>query len=111
MPLYAEEYLEDRFGRLGARPRAIVRARAVGTSGYEQYKSAIERLSPGAGTVHQAVVEEIKKCAASVKGIANPTERMLAQIECAKRVPEAMSAKGFAVYSRKARRKHRYVPA
>jgi len=115
MPLFAEEYLEDRFGRFGARPRAVARALPpVGMeerSGYKQYLEAIEKYRAGSSAVHKAVVDEIRKCADSVQAIANPTERMVAQIECMKNIRSAMERKGFVVYSRRKPRKYRYSPA
>jgi hypothetical protein len=80
-------------------------------TGYSQYVSAIEGLRPGAGRVHQAVVEEVRKCAMQARSIPNPVERMIAQVQCAKSIPQVMAGKGFVAFSRRKRSKVKYAPS
>jgi len=83
---------------------------AVRSGAYGQYITVLEQLQPGAGKVHQEVVAEVKKCAARSKMIPNPVERMRAQIECVKNIPEVMRSKGFIQVSKRNKAKKKYVP-
>lgn len=104
---YGREYLRRRLGwNVGEMGISIPES-----TGYGQYTAALEQMRPGAGRVHQAVVEEIKRCAAQARSIPNPVERMKAQVQCAKNIPGTMAGKGFVTFSRRKRSRRKYAPA
>jgi hypothetical protein len=107
---YGSEWVRRRYGMQVPGMGVAVPGGAIETSGYGEYVGALESLRPGAGRVHQAVVEEVRKCAMQARSIANPTQRMVAQVQCAKNISSVMGSKGFVAYSKKKRSKKKYAP-
>jgi len=105
---FAQEYLRRKFGGV---PTVPTMPMGRSDTGYKQYLETLDMLKPGSSRVHQAVVEEIRRCAEGLAGILNPTQRMLAQVRCMQEIPNKMLSKGFVAYSKRKKSKHKYVPA